>query len=486
VKRYEPTLESLRSHPVPDWYDDAKLGIFIHWSLSSVPAFAPREHDIIELMHERPEDMNKCSPYSEWYLNSLQFPDSPAAQHHREVHGDRPYADFQAMYEKGLESWQPDFWAERFAAAGARYVVLVTKHHDGYCLWPSAVRNPKRAGWACPRDLVGELAAAVRARGMRFGVYYSAGLDWVFDGRRIAGLGDLMAAVPGGEYPAYADAQMRELIERVRPDVLWNDIAWPGDMDSFLRLVADYYNAIPDGVINDRWIAASAFMRAMKLAPVRWIVGGVIARAAKRMMSRPGAKFAPPKPPHYDARTPEYAVFEEARADKWECVRGMDKSFGYNRTSLPQDFISRESLVHSLVDITSKNGNLLLNVGPRGEDAQIPEPQLERLAWLASFTERNGEALYGTRPWKRAEGTTAEGLPVRFTAKDGTLYAVLLGRPEGPTVTLKDLPLEASPKARLLGAGPLQTVRKGTDLFFTFSERLPDEPAHAIALEGAA
>ncbi len=483
---YAPTLESLRSHPVPDWYHDAKLGIFIHWSLSSVPGFAPREHDIIELLHERPEDMNELSPYSEWYQNSLQFPDSPVAKHHREVHGNRPYADFQAAYEKGLEQWQPERWAERFAAAGARYVVLVTKHHDGYCLWPSQVANPRRPGWCCPRDLVGELAGAVRARGMRFGVYYSAGLDWTFDGRRIAGLGDMMAAVPLGDYPAYADAQMRELIERVRPDVLWNDIAWPGDMASFLRLVADYYNAIPEGVINDRWLAANWLTRAMKLAPVRWAVEGVLSRAVKKALSKPGAKFAPPKPPHYDARTPEYAVFAEARAEKWECVRGMDKSFGYNRTSRPEDFLTREALVHSLVDITSKNGNLLLNVGPRGEDAQIPAPQLERLGWLASFTERNGEALYGTRPWKRAEGATAEGIPVRFTAKGGTLYALLLGRPNGGGVTLLDVSLPPDTRARLLGAGPTPTLHKGTDLFVQLPEPLPDEPAHAIALEGAA
>jgi alpha-L-fucosidase len=484
--RYQPSLDSLRRHPIPDWYHDAKLGIFIHWSLSSVPGFAPREHDVVDLLHERPGDMNRLSPYAEWYQNSLQFPDSPVARHHRAVHGNRPYADFRAAYEKGLEQWQPEAWAERFAAAGARYVVLVTKHHDGYCLWPSTVPNPRRAGWCCPRDIVGELAAAVRAQGMRFGVYYSGGLDWTFDGRRIDGLGDLLAAVPLGDYPAYAEAQMRELIERVRPDVLWNDIAWPGDQSSFNRLIADYYNAVPEGVINDRWLAASWFNRAMKMAPFRWVVGGLLARVARRVMMRPGAEFTPPPPPHYDARTPEYASFEEARPEKWECVRGMDKSFGFNRASLPEDFLSREALIHSLVDITSKNGNLLLNVGPRGEDAQIPAPQLERLDWLASFTERNGEALYGTRPWKRAAGHTREGIPLRFTQKDGTLYALVLGRPEGQSITLPDLSLRPGASARLLGQSPVEAVRQGTDLLVRFSAPLPDEPAHAIALEGAA
>jgi alpha-L-fucosidase len=481
---YEPTLASLRSHPVPDWYHDAKLGIFIHWSLSSVPGFATREHDITELLRDRPGEMNALTPYTEWYENAVKFPGSPAAEHHRAVYGGRPYAEFRAPFEQGLAHWRPGEWAERFAAAGARYVVLVTKHHDGYCLWPSRVANPRRPGWCCPRDLVGELAAAVRARGMRFGVYYSAGLDWTFDGRRITGIGDLMAAVPLGDYPAYADAQMRELIERVRPDVLWNDISWPGDEASFLRLVADYYNAIPSGGINDRWLAANWLTRAMKLPPVRAVVDRLLTRLVAKAMAKPGAKFAPPPPPHYDARTPEYATFSEIRPEKWECVRGMDKSFGYNRMSQPQDFLSREALVHSLADIASKNGNLLLNVGPRGEDAQIPEPQLERLGWLASFTARSGEALFGTRPWRRAEGTTAEGVPVRFTRKGGTLYALLLGRPPGASITLKGVALPAA--ARLLGGGPVACAANGPDLVCKLPAPLPDEPAHALALEGAA
>jgi len=206
----------------------------------------------------------------------------------------------------------------------------------------------------------------------------------------------------------------------------------------------------------------------------------------RKAFEKPDARFAPPPPPHYDARTPEYAVFPDKQSEKWECVRGMDKSFGYNRMSRPEDFLSREALVHSLADITSKNGNLLLNVGPRGEDAQIPEPQLERLGWLASFTQRNGEALYGTRPWRRAEGTTGEGIPVRFTQKDGTLYALLLGRPAPGSVMLKDVALPPGAHARLLGGGELASLKKGTDLVLQLPAPLPDEPAHAVALEGAA
>jgi alpha-L-fucosidase len=164
----------------------------------------------------------------------------------------------------------------------------------------------------------------------------------------------------------------------------------------------------------------------------------------------------------------------------------MDKSFGYNRMSRPEDFLSREALVQSLCDIASKNGNLLLNVGPRGEDAAIPEPQLERLGWLASFTARCGEALYGTRPWKRAEGSSAEGVPVRFTQKGGTLYVLLLGRPPGDRLTLNGVTLPPGGRAHLVSGPRLTGVQRGTDLLLHLPVPLPDEPAHALALEGAA
>jgi alpha-L-fucosidase len=218
-----------------------------------VIGFAPREREINELLIERYDDMQVEVPYTEWYENSLRFPSSSVAKYHREHYGEKPLAAFAEEFRRALEErWDPEAWADDFAAAGARYVVLVSKHHDGFCLWPSRVVNPKRASWHTQRDAVGELARAVRARGIRFGVYYSGGLDWTFDARPIANIGDLIAAAPGGAYPRYADAQLRELIARFRPDVLWNDISWPGDKASLLRLFADYYNAIPEGMLNDR------------------------------------------------------------------------------------------------------------------------------------------------------------------------------------------------------------------------------------------
>ncbi len=160
-----PTLQRLRRHRVPAWWLDAKLGIFIHWTIASVPAFAPVGTDFSSLLQSEQRDAYSLSPYVEWYQNSLRFPNSPVARHHRETYGDRPYESFRDVWEAGLEQWDPHAWAAQFKASGARYVVFVAKHADGYCLWPTDVANPRRPGWHCRRDVVGELADAVRAAG---------------------------------------------------------------------------------------------------------------------------------------------------------------------------------------------------------------------------------------------------------------------------------------------------------------------------------
>jgi alpha-L-fucosidase len=473
---WEPTRESLRRHPVPGWFDDAKLGIFVHWSVSSVPGFAPRS----TLERVLTEGDQRLSPYAEWYWNSLKLPGSEVARHHREVHGDRPYEAFADDYRAGLARWRPDEWARCFRAAGARYVVLVTKHHDGFCLWPSGVRHPDERwrGWHTGRDVVGELAAAVRTEGMRFGLYYSGGLDWTFDGRPIEGLLDLFLRMPGGDYPAYADAQVRELVDRYAPDVLWNDIAWPDRKEALWRLIADYYAAVPEGVVNDRWMHRTRWLALLRIGPLRRRLDGWL----RRRLARQEGMGSPPPPTVWDYRTPEYATFPDVQRHKWECVRGIDKSFGYNRNSRPEDFLSQEDLLHSFVDIVSKNGNLLLNVGPRGEDAQIPEIQLERLRWLGDFLAAGGEAIHGTRPWRRAEGATREGLPVRFTQRDGRLYGIVLGTPTSSRVTFVDVPVSGDAVRRLGDDAPVRASRDGADLGVEIAGPWPDRPAHAFLL----
>jgi alpha-L-fucosidase len=347
------------------------------------------------------------------------------------VYGDRPYTEFAAEWEAGLDAWDPNEWAARFAATGARYVVFVTKHMDGYCLWPTGVPNPNRPGWNCKRDVVGELAEAVRGAGMRFGLYYSGGLDSTFNDRPIGSMAGLLDAIPRGDYPAYAEAQVRELIDRYRPSVLWNDIAWPAEGKALWPLFAYYYEQVPDGVVNDRWIPWSPLLRAMRTKPAQRGLDALVQRQAKK-----DAGVIPPKPPHFDVRTPEYVVFDDVQSRPWECVRGMDQSFGHNEQSRPEHFLTHDELLWMLTDITAKGGNLLLNVGPRG-DAQLADAQLERLGWLAEWVVPNADAIRGTRPWVVPGTTTAEGAPVRYTARDTTVYAFVQG-PSG-SVTLPEV-----------------------------------------------
>jgi alpha-L-fucosidase len=422
-------LRALRRHQVPAWWLDAKLGIFVHWTMAAVPAFAPVDGDIGELIGSRRRRAFAWSPYVEWYENSLRFPDSPVALHHRAVYGDRPYRSFRAAFEAGIDQWDPGEWAARFAATGARYVVLVAKHHDGYCLWPTGVDNPGRPGWHSRRDVVGELAEAVRGAGMRFGLYYSGGLDWTFDDRPLGSMADVLAAVPRGRYPAYAEAQVRELIARYRPSVLWNDIAWPTTGTRLWDLFHHYYEVVPDGVVNDRWMPWNPLLAATRAEPVRRAVDAAIGR----MMTAEGG-LVPPRPPHYDVRTPEYVVFDDVQPTPWECVRGIDRSFGYNAASRPEDFLGRAELLWLLADIAAKGGNLLLNVGPRGSDGGIPDEQAERLAWLGEWVGGHGRAVLDTRPWVHPGTTTGGGRPVRYTARGDTVYAVV-GAPKGAAGT---------------------------------------------------
>ena len=479
---YGPTLESLNSRPLPAWYDQAKFGVFIHWGLFAIPAFAARLGSISDAFKTDYDRAVAMTPYTEWYANAIKVEGTPSAEFHKATYGDAPYEAFKAPFLDGLKGWDPASWAQAFRDAGAGYVVLVTKHHDGFCLWPSGVNNPKRPGWDSGRDLVGELAAAVRVVGLRFGVYYSGGIDWTFNPEPLRTLADFMGSTPGGAYPAYADAQARELIERYEPSVLWNDISWPTGQDRLYRLFADYYNAVPDGVVNDRWICASLASKALRLKPARRALD---ARIKASMAKNPAAfeGIIPAPIPHSDFRTPEYARFPDIQAKKWEATRGMSHSFGFNRNDRDEDYASAQTLIGDFIDGVSKNGNLLLNVGPQA-DGVIPAPQLERLKAFGAWLRTNGAAVYGTTPWTRAEAETADGAAVRITAGDGALNLIVLGSPTGEAVRIKGLALDGS--ARLLaGDVPAQVRAEGEDSLITFAAPLTGAFAPAIRVETA-
>jgi alpha-L-fucosidase len=245
-------------------------------------------------------------------------------------------------------------------------------------------------------------------------------------------MGGVLAAIPRGDYPAYAEAQVRELIERYRPSVLWNDIAWPAPAKALWPLIDHYYRVVPDGVINDRWMPWSPLLAVARNATGRRLIDGLSAR-----QSRGDSGLIPPKPPLFGYRTPEYMTFDDIQRTPWECVRGMDHSFGFNAQSTEEDFLTREELLWSTTDIVAKGGNLLLNVGPRAVDAQIPSEQRERLGWLAGYLPHNGHAVFGTRPWSTPGTSTLQGDPLRYTARDDEVFAFV--RSTGSVATLAEV-----------------------------------------------
>lgn len=463
---------------VPAWWRDAKLGIFIHWTPASVPGFAPTERDVGTLLASTDRYPIAEMPYSEWYQNSLRFPASSVARHHLEHYGTRGYADFADDFRAGLHRWDPDDWARRFRAAGARYVVLVAKHHDGFCLWPSAVTNPHRSGWATERDVVGEMADAARRQGLRFGVYYSGGLDWTFCDHPIGTPSDLLSAVPGGVYADYADAQVRELIDRYRPDVLWGDIAWPGNRRALKALVGHYRNVVPDGVVNDRFMPTSALAGALTTRPA----GALIDRAARAMVRRRGG-IVPPTPPIFDTKSPEYAVIDNIDHSAWESVRGIDRGFGFNRNSRPEHFLTHDELLWSFCDTVAKGGNLLLNVGPRGGDAQIPDVQLTRLDWMAGFLGSDADGVAGTRPWIQP-GENGGGRPVRYLVDRGAITVAIRHAGPSGSITLPALAPTATVVATALGPGTASVTPGSTPLSIAWQGG-DDRPVSLVRISGA-
>ncbi|MFF7993395.1 alpha-L-fucosidase [Kitasatospora xanthocidica] len=226
---------------------------------------------------------------------------------------------------------------------------------------------------------------------------------------------------PGSEYAGYVDAQWRELIAHYRPDILWNDMGYPGDPAALIR---DYYSAVPDGIVNDRF----------------W--------------SGP-----------YDVATPNFERRHEVDTRPWEVARPIGMSFGWNRQETAEHTLTGTELIHLLLDVVSKNGNLLLGIAP-DEHGRIPRLQQQALQELGRWLDVHGEAVYGTRPWTTPESTTQDGLPVRFTTSADALYAHLLGPAVGQTVIAGLHLPDGTQVTDLAGAAPIPTSpgRKGTVL----------------------
>lgn len=426
--RYEANWASIDSRPIPSWFDEAKLGIFIHWGLYSVPAFA------------------KKGTYAEWYWHALTRGEEETVAFHSRTYGkDYRYQDFVRQF--AAEFFHPDRWADTFARAGAKYVALTSKHHDGFCLWPSRHSwNWNSVDVGPHRDLLGELTEAVRAVGLKMGFYYSL-YEWYHP---------IYCADPQRYVAEHLIPQMKEVVERYKPSILYTDGEWdhPSDVWRSTELLSWLLNdsTVKDEiVINDRWGKATRSLHGGYYTTEYGEVGG-------------GKKLT------------------EGR--KWEEIRGIGASFGFNRNEGAAEYLTARQLVHLLVTTVAKGGNLLLNVGPTA-DGRIPVIQEERLLELGDWLRRNGEAIYGTRPWR----VTNEGDEVWYTAKGGTLYAACLKWPGKELVLAAPRPTRGL-NVRLLGyEGSLPTKHSGGALRIAMPQQGPDElashHAYVFGLAGA-
>jgi alpha-L-fucosidase len=458
-KKYEASWESLDTHKIPEWYSDAKFGIFIHWGVYSVPSFAPK-------------DM-----YSEWYWHALdgdpaQMNKRQQARHkstndfHNRVYGkDFTYEDFAPMFQ--AEFFDAEEWADIFKKSGARYIVPTSKHHDGFALWPSKEANKVWGrAWnsvdAGPRrDLLGELTNAVREQGMKMGFYYSLyewfNPLWLKDQKRYA--------------VEHMHPQFKDVVNRYKPAIIFSDGEWdlPAEDWKSPELLAWLFNESAvkeDVVINDRW--------------------------------GKGIRHT-----HGDYYTTEYGAGMPDASHPWEENRGMGHSFGYNRYEAYVDYKTSRELIIVLADLTSRGGNFLLDIGP-DSDGRIPELQQERLLDIGKWLDVNGEAIYGSRTWKNtcqwSTGTPFEqgyenykqkynvleqiGMePVDgkarkqafFTRKDNTLYAIVPQWP-GEELALKDVASSGNTRVTMLGVpGTLQWKQDGDDIRVTVPQLTVDK-----------
>ena len=352
-----PSWEELRARPYPRWFTEAKLGIFIHWGVYSVVAYGGKES------------------YGEWLLRGLQTGDTIRTHYMRDQFGpDFSYRDLAPLFK--AELFDPGEWAELFRGAGARYVVLVTKHHDGYALWPSQYSPDWNSVDVGPgRDLVGELTEAVREAGLRMGFYYSLA-EW--NNRLHRWYTDPPESI-APYVEEYMIPQFKELVSAYRPVVLFTDGEWLNTAEQWhaRELIDWYFDTIgPDAIVNDRWGAGS------------------------------GIGFL----------TPEYSAGIDVTDRPWTEVRGLGRSFALNRNEALNAYMTPQELVHFFAGAVAAGGGMILNVGPSA-DGQIPLLQQERLVQLGDWLGVNGEAIYGSRPWQK----TGEEREVVLQRVDSTI-----------------------------------------------------------------
>ncbi|HUX98058.1 MAG TPA: alpha-L-fucosidase, partial [Candidatus Deferrimicrobium sp.] len=318
---------------------------------------------------------------------------------------------------------------------------------------------------------------AVKARNMKMGFYYIGPWDWTFNENPIQNFSTYVTNGPlDPKFAEYVKNHWFELIDKYKPSILWGDIGYPPVGDE-MELFAYFYNKIPDGVINDRWMKLGKNIRRLLKF---WPIGALGSWLAKRAFIK--GSMTSLKPPHYDFLTPEYTTLKTIAQEKWETTRGIGYSFGYNKMEPESNYLTVKELVHMLIDIVSKNGNLLLNVGPKA-DGSIPEIQSQRLIGLGKWLDVNGDAIFETRLWKKAEDMTQEGIPVRYTQKENALYIILLAKPTSTSISLKNMGFKGNMTVTLLGDETLlETKLDGTTLTIKLPDDIPSTPAISLKI----
>ncbi len=455
---FDVSWESLAGYQVPDWYRDAKFGIFVHWGPYCVPAFG-----------------------NEWYSRNMYLAEEPEYEHHRKTYGPQDEFGYKDLIPQLTgENFDPVGWATLFRQAGAQYVVPVAEHHDGFAMYETAL-NPWNATAMGPkRDVIGELADAVRAQSMIFGVSsHRAEHWWFFNGGmrfdsdvRAGRNADLYGPAQSQELPPSADfledwlVRTAELVERYQPQLLYFDwwIHQPAFKPYLPRLGAYYYNKIAGA---DR--------------------GAVL--TYKHDAFAPGTAV-------YDV---ERGVSATLRPDPWQSDTSVSRtSWGHVDS---HDYKSANELLATLVDAVSKNGCLLLNVGPRA-DGTIPEPEVSLLREIGAWLAVNGEAIYASRPWtvygegptRPTDGQFTDGKPVsyvpedlRFTTRKEHLYVIALDGSRDGRIDVRSLGRDMTlhqkeiGSVRLLGhPEPLEFERGPHELSVRLPERSAEEPTMPV------
>lgn len=432
---YRADWESLAQHRTPDWFADAKFGIFIHWGLFSVPAWG-----------------------NEWYARNMYQKDSPEYKHHIATYGPQAkfgYKDFIPMFR--MEHFDPEAWANLFVQSGAKYVVPVAEHHDGFAMYPTALSPWNAAEMGPHRNLVGDLGTAVRSHGLKLGVsLHRAEHDWFFDGGRTfdSDVNDPRFA------GLYGPAEHRNL-QSENDAVLNRDYTYvsQGFRQDWLAHATELVGLFhPDLLYFDWWVGMPDFRESQE-----HFAAFFYDQAARR--NQPVVMFSKNDnmAEHAGTLDIERGGLTAIRTEPWQTDTSISNAgWGY----LEHDtFKSSSVLIDQLVDIVSKNGNLLLNIGPK-PDGTIPEPVQKTLLEIGAWLKINGDAIYGTRPWKHfGEGPTNvqagsfqdKAAPTytpsdfRFTQKGDTVYAIAL-RPQGPNTVLHSFTAGS-------GAGTVKAVR---------------------------